>query len=244
VTARLDLEYDGTRFAGWARQPGRRTVQGVVEEAVATLARRPLTVTCAGRTDAGVHAWRQTASHDGATLPVRALNALLPADVAVLSSSAAEDGWNARRAATSRAYRYRLLVRPERSAWERGRALWHPRPLDREALHTCAAALPGQHDFTAFTPTDTAHVFFARTVLMARWEAREGGLLEFSIEADAFLRRMIRVLVGTMLECATGARPVEDFMALLGGAPRSAAGKTAPAHGLFFVGAGYGAPVL
>jgi len=244
VTARLDLEYDGTRFSGWARQPGKRTVQGVVEEAVGTLARRPLTVTCAGRTDAGVHAWRQTASHAGAPLPVRALNALLPADVAVLSSSAVMDGWNARRAATSRAYRYRLLTRAERSAWERGRALWHPRPLDRDALHACAAVLPGQHDFTAFTPTDTAHVFFARTVLVARWEEREGGRLEFSIEADAFLRRMIRVLVGTMLECGRGARSVEDFVALLAGAPRSAAGVTAPAHGLFLMGAGYGAPVL
>lgn len=240
MTARLDLEYDGTRFAGWARQPGRRTVQGVVEEAVATLARRPLRVTVAGRTDAGVHAWCQTASHDGAPLPVRALNALLPVDIAVLSSSAVEDGWDARRAATSRAYRYRLLVRAERSTWERGRALWQPRPLDREALRACAAALPGQHDFTAFTPTDSAHVFFARTVLVARWEEGEGGLLEFSIEADAFLRRMIRVLVGTMVECGRGARSVDDFFALLGGAPRSAAGKTAPAHGLFFVGAGYG----
>lgn len=240
MTARLDLEYDGARFSGWARQPGRRTVQGVVEEAVGTLARRPLVVTAAGRTDAGVHAWCQTASHEGEALPVRALNALLPADVAVLSSSAVMDGWNARGAATSRAYRYRLLTRAERSAWEGGRALWHPRPLDRDAVHACAAVLPGQHDFTAFTPTDTAHVFFARTVLVARWEEGEGGLLEFSIEADAFLRRMIRVLVGTMLECAAGTRPVEELAALLGGAPRSAAGKTAPAHGLVLLGAGYG----
>lgn len=217
----------------------------MVEDAAATLARRPLTLTCAGRTDAGVHAWRQTASHDGKPLGVRALNALLPADVAVLSSSAVEKGWDARRAATSRAYRYRVLTRAERSVWERGRALWHPRPLDREALRACAALLAGQHDFTAFTPTETEHVFFARTVLAARWDERDGGLLEFSVEADAFLRHMIRVLVGTMLECANGVRTADDFGGLLAGAPRSAAGKTAPARGLFFVGAGYGGkPVL
>lgn len=210
---------------------------------MATLARGHVPLTVAGRTDAGVHAWRQTASHPGTPLPVRPLNALLPADVAVLRCAPAPDGWDARRSATSRAYCYRILTRRERSPWEARRALWHPRPLDRAALDAGAAAVVGQHDFTAFTPTETHHVFFARTVLTARWEA-EGDVLALWIEADAFLRRMIRVLVGTMLECATGRRSVPGLVALLEGAPRSAAGRTAPAHALFFVGAGYGKPVL
>jgi tRNA pseudouridine38-40 synthase len=197
----------------------------------------PLTV--AGRTDAGVHAWGQVASYDGPPAAVRSLNALLPDDVAALACFSAGDGFDARRDATSRAYCYRVLVRGSRSAFERGRALHSPRPLRLDALSECAAALVGEHDFTAFTPTDTYHQRFSRDVFAAYW--RFGAdVLEFWIEADAFMRQMNRVLVGTMLEVGGGRRTVSEFVDLLGGRPRSAAGRTAPAHGLYLAGVGYG----
>jgi tRNA pseudouridine38-40 synthase len=196
----------------------------------------------AGRTDAGVHAWGQVASYDGPPVSVRSLNAVLPIDVAALSCVDAGPLFDARRDATSRAYCYRVLARRERSAFEEGRALWWPRPLDVSALEACAAALVGTHDFTAFTPTDTYHQRFSRHVFAACWrsDGSAGEILEFWIEADAFMRQMNRVLVGTMLEVAGGRRSVEDFVALLAGRPRSCAGRTAPAHGLYLAGVGYG----
>lgn len=244
--ARLLIEYDGTEFAGWARQQGQRTVQAEIERALAVVLRRdsvPLTV--AGRTDAGVHAWGQVASHDGDPAPARALNGLLPADVSVLESAAAAPGFDARRDATSRAYCYRVLARGPRSAHTRGRALHWTYPLDFERLQPCAQALVGTHDFTAFTPTDTDHVRFSRDVLAAYWRRAGADELEFWIEADAFMHNMNRVLVGTMLEVGGGRRSLEDFTELLHGAPRSAAGPTAPPHGLYLAGVGYGKkPVL
>jgi tRNA pseudouridine38-40 synthase len=232
MTTRLDLEYDGTAFAGWARQPGQRTVQEEVERALCTLLREeavPLTV--AGRTDRGVHAWGQVASYDHEAVDPYRLNALLPEDVGVLASTLAAPGFDARGHALSRTYCYRVLNRRTRSVWLRGRALWHPRRIDRDALHACARALSGAHDFTAFTPTDTYHVRFERVVAAAEWR-EDGDLLEFWITADVFMRAMNRVLVGTMLDVAAGLRTVEEFRALLAGAPRSEAGPTAPAHGL------------
>jgi tRNA pseudouridine38-40 synthase len=255
VVTKLTLEYDGRDFAGWARQPGRRTVQDELERALAVVLRReavPLTV--AGRTDAGVHAWGQVASYEGPPALAHQLDALLPDDVAVLASEAVAPGFSARHDATSRAYCYRVLARRTRSAFERGRALWCPHPLDRAALDACAAALLGTHDFTAFTPSETDHVRFERDVRFAEWRADEGSgeaardgaaggaggdVLAFWIEADAFMRSMNRVLVGTMLEVAGGRRSVEDFAGLLEGAPRARAGRTAPAHGLYLAGVGY-----
>jgi tRNA pseudouridine38-40 synthase len=232
ATARLDLEYDGSEFAGWARQPGQRTVQGELERALATVLRREVALTVAGRTDSGVHAWAQVASHDGEPAVATALNAVLPADIAVLGSATADDGFDARHHARSRTYCYRVLARRERSAFERRRALWWPHRVDLEALRACSAALVGTHDFTAFTPTQSEHVRFERDVLDARWEV-VGDVLEFWITADAFLRHMNRALVGTMLEVAGDRRPLESFRTLLDGRPRAEAGDTAAAHGLF-----------
>jgi tRNA pseudouridine38-40 synthase len=242
TTVRLDIEYDGSIFRGWAKQPGLRTVQGELEAALATVLREKVELTVAGRTDTGVHARGQVASFEaGMEVPAdlsRRLNGVGPADIAVTAASVVADGFDARDNATSRTYRYRVLARPAASPFEQGRALWWPHQMDRQALESCAEALLGTHDFTAFTPTQTDHVRFERNILAAAWTSADD-ILEFHVTADAFMRNMVRVLVGTMLEVANGRRSVSDFSKLLKGAPRSAAGDTAPPHGLYLESVSY-----
>jgi tRNA pseudouridine38-40 synthase len=238
VVARLVVEYDGTPFAGWAAQPGERTVSGELSRALEIVLRRPVSLTVAGRTDTGVHALGQVVSYDGPLPRLRSVNAVLPDEIAVLAASEAPAGFSARHDARSRTYLYRVLARSAPSPFERRRALWWQYPVEFGALEACAQALVGTHDFTAFTPSETSHVRFERDVFAAAWE-RVGDVLSFRIEADTFMRHMNRVLVGTMLEVAGGRRSVEAFVALLRGAPRSAAGATAPAHGLYLVSVRY-----
>jgi tRNA pseudouridine38-40 synthase len=232
---KLTLEYDGTGFRGWARQPGQRTVEGAVREALDVAFPRWDGLAVAGRTDTGVHATGQVASVevDGGPPPDRAadaLNAALPEDVAVVASEAASEGFHARFSARARSYRYRVRTIRTPSPLEVRRALWWPRPFDEDALAEAARLLPGEHDFRAFTPTETQHDVFVRNVLAASW-ARDGHGLDFTITADSFLRHMVRTLVGTMLELGPAA---PDWIAeLLDGRPREEAGLTAPPWGLY-----------
>ncbi len=237
----MNLAYFGARFAGWATQPGKRTVQGELEAPLERILGAPTPLTVAGRTDVGVHAWEQVASFNLRGDPPeelgRALNSETGPDVTVLSAEPAAEGFDARRDAVSRTYCYRVFSDRTSNPFEAGVSLFWPHRVDRAALATCADALRGRHDFTAFTPTQTEHVRFERDVLRAEWHEKPavlgaGQVLELWIEADAFMRSMVRVLVGTMLEVAGGRRTIEDFRALLRGAPRYRAGATARAHGL------------
>jgi tRNA pseudouridine38-40 synthase len=237
MKTKLTIEYDGAGFAGWARQPEERTVQGELEQALQLVLGPlgsdglPLRLNVAGRTDRGVHAWGQVASYAHEALDPARLNRLIGDDVAVLASEPMADSFDARRDAVSRTYCYRILARRTRSVFERHRAWWCTERIDGDLLDACAAALLGRHDFTAFTPRETEHSWFNCTVTRAEWRA-VGEILEFWIEADMFLRHMNRVLVGTMFDVARGWTELDAFVALLDGRPRSEAGRTAPAHAL------------
>ena len=257
-TWRLDIAYEGTAYRGWARQPGQRTVEETLCDALTTVLREPIRLSVAGRTDAGVHAWAQVASfactrHDVHVERLRhSLNSLLPPDVAVIAVSPVPAGFVARKAA-SRTYRYRLWTSPVKPVRERA-FVWQVRgALDTALLVEAAALLPGRRDFAALTPSSHLYHSCVRHILSAHWAAAEGpppgealaGAASpvdewvFTITASSFLHNMVRVAVGSMVDVAQGRQSLEGLCAALDSGDRRRAGQTAPARGLALVGVAY-----
>jgi tRNA pseudouridine38-40 synthase len=236
VRLRLTVEYDGSPFRGWAAQPGQPTVESALREALGATFASVARLAVAGRTDTGVHALGNVVSVDvaGGPPPERAaaaLNTRLPDEISVVAAEEAADDFHARHSAHARSYRYRIFTRATPSPFELRRSWWVPRPLDVPRLAAAAAVLPGEHDFRAFTPTETQHKDFARVVESAAWIRRDDHL-DFEITAGSYLRHMVRALVGTMLDGV-------DLEPLLRGADRSEAGQTAPPWGLYLVAVRY-----
>ncbi len=244
-TLLLTLEFDGSAFFGWQRQPDRRTVQQVVEEALGRLAGMPCTAIAAGRTDTGVHALAMPVS---TTMPeqwtaealLRALNAVLPRDVAVSEVRAITPGRDARRAAESRRYRYDVGVDAASRSPFRGRTEWAlGRPVDLAMLQRAASVLEGEHEFLAFMVTGEPKPHYRCRIVEAAWSAPEAGRLRFIVAADRFLHHMVRMLVGTMVEIGQGRRPESDMARLLTMTHNADTSAPAPAAGLSFLSATY-----
>jgi tRNA pseudouridine38-40 synthase len=233
---KLLLEYDGTRFHGWQRQPNRRTVQGVVQDTIRRISRERVNLIGAARTDAGVHALGQTAHFKTSSRMTepnwrRALNSLLPDDVAVRAVETAPDDFHARYSARSKQYRYRLLNRPDPAPIQR-RTAWvvYP-PLNLSAMQKAAEPLIGRHDFVSFASgpleVKTSLCHLTRLEITA-----VGERLELIVEADRFLHHMVRAVVGTLVEVGLGKRDGDEIPRILEARDRRRAGRNAPPQGL------------
>ncbi len=239
----LGIEYDGTDFFGWQRLTEEPSVQGRLEQALSMVAAHPVQVSCAGRTDAGVHGRCQVVHFD--TQAHRELRGWvlgacsnLPTSVAVLWAQPVPDSFHARFAARSRRYRYHILNRPVRAALDARYVTWERLPLDAARMHHAAQALLGEHDFSAFRALSCQAAHPRRTVLGVSVR-RSGEQLFVDIEANAFLHHMVRNIVGSLLLIGRGEQPVEWMAELLAGRDRQPAGPTAPASGLTFIGPRY-----
>ena len=235
-TLKLTIQYDGTDYVGWQRQPNGVSIQELVERAIEPIEGRPVTIVGAGRTDAGVHALGQVASVqlqsaiDAATL-IRALNATLPEDVRVASAEEAAPDFNARFSANGKVYAYRIWRGAFLPPFER-RYVWHvPPPLDVERMREAARPLTGRHDFSAFRAAGSDAATSERTIRDLRLDA-EGERITLTIAGDGFLRYMVRAITGTLVDVGQGRRAVESVAAALASRDRAQAGPTAPAKGL------------
>ena len=246
-TYRLDLAYEGTDFRGFARQPQVRTVQGELERVLSVVLRENVLTTCAGRTDAGVHARRQVVSMtrsrriDDEAAVVRSLNRLLPPDVTVNRLCRAGEGWSARFSAEWRAYRYHVRTDPVGDPLGR-RLVWHLGvPLDIEAMNRAAAFLVGTHDFSSFCRAAEGRSS-VREVREAQWRSEKAGHLTFEVLASSFCQQMVRSMVGWCVEVGRGRREASETPGVLAARNRQAAGQVAPPQGLILWEVGYGAP--
>lgn len=239
MNIKLTVEYDGTNYHGWQFQPNCESIQAVLERAISTFFAATIRITGSGRTDAGVHALGQvvnfSADKDSSPFRIRrALNALTPPDITIKEVELVPDAFDARRDAQSRTYEYHILNRPTASPFLL-RRVWHVHePLDVDAMRQASACLFGEHDFTSFRAANCDATHPVRTIYATSLEQR-GELLIFTIEATAFLRHMVRNLVGTLVEVGKGERSAQAFAEILEARDRIKAGKTAPPHGLYLV---------
>jgi tRNA pseudouridine38-40 synthase len=237
-TIKLLIEYDGTHYLGWQVQAKGATIQGKIEEALSLLTREEVHLIGSGRTDAGVHAFEQVAHfRTQSSLNIRsiqkAMNSLLPRDILIKKAEEAEEDFHARRQSRSKVYEYRILNRELRSVFYHGYA-WHiPRGLDLGEMEKAAEHLLGEHDFSAFRSVGTPTRTPVRRVIRVEWKKERDGLIRFEIEANGFLKQMVRAIVGTLVEVGKGKLSSEDFRSVLLSRDRAKAGPTAPAHGLF-----------
>ena len=243
-TFKLVIEYDGTDFHGWQRQVRDRTVQETIEKALARMTREQISLIGSGRTDAGVHARAQTASFQTASrleadVFLNGLNSLLPGDVRIHACKQMPLGFHARFDVTGKRYRYRILNRPIASAIDR-RFYWHiQKTLDVGQMQAAAAAMVGTHDFKAFEGAGSPRAHTVRTVTESILQKKENGNLTYDIQANGFLRFMVRNIVGTLVEVGLGKRPAEEMRTILESKSRDRAGATAPPQGLFLMEVNY-----
>ena len=238
-TYKLHVEYDGTAYAGWQRQPGQPTIQAALEDALSQIIQHPVSTVAAGRTDAGVHALGQVVSFRSAK-PLapsewtHALNGILPPDIGILRTEAVGDSFHARYDACAKTYEYRILNQTTRPVLDRLR-VWHiAKPLDVTRMRQAARHLPGQHDCSSFqgSPTDVRNPVC--NIQQVDY-VQEGSLIRFTIQADRFLKQMVRALLGTLVEIGHHKRTPDDLITILHARDRRAAGQTAPPQGLYLV---------
>lgn len=240
ATFKIIVEYNGSGFSGWQKQPGQRTVQGVLEEALSTVLRTEVALQGASRTDAGVHSLGQTASFsldeafDTSRL-IKGVSALCRPDAAVVAATVVPDGFNARFDSRGKRYEYRVLNRSAPSPLNSGTS-WHvPGPLEIDLMREAAASMVGTHDFAGFRAADDGREDTVRTLKRVDVDGEPGGLVTITVEGTGFLKYMVRIIAGTLVGVGLGKLPVQTPAVVIETGDRERAGQTAPAHGLTLV---------